>query len=476
MIFGGRTKSQQGAPAQSLQAPGEARPGRVAELSDLARMAEAQLAAGAEEPVCPRGEPGTYRLMRKNPTLTLARAVFGAPIYAAGWSVDSVDEDVELTELEWAYVSDMSTRLRDRFLEGAMQAIEYGFKPLEIVWESRSGRLVVDDLKPLCVEKTEAKLNELGKVIAAKNFDVTLERPYFCWLTIDAEDDNPAGRSRYENVRETAWWGWQTAMRRQMEYMRLVSCPTPMITFPPGQSPDASGAMTSNYELAVALGQKLRAGKPIHMPNVLAAAAMDLLERGVPIEKVQAWVISFLEASGSHGSEFIETLRYWDSLMMRGYLTPERVATEGQAGTKAEAGVHAQIAVQVAQQTLSSLMRQLNEQVVKPALEANFGFARAKLVAESLTDDVLDAMMQIFIQALSGNPTLLETWIDVDAVLDRLKWPRPKEPVAGEEPAPGAEPEPELGGEAAPSPGEEPEPEPEAGSKPAGEEPGADAA
>jgi hypothetical protein len=269
--------------------------------------------------------------------------------------------------------------------------------------------------------------------------DVPLTFPYYAWCANDMQDGNWYGRSRYENCRTTAWWGWQRAFKKHLAYLDLAACPIPIIAYPPGTGKDEHGAERSFFLIAQALAAKLKNGEPIVMPNTLATAALDLLDRGVPIEKVQAWMFQWVEASTQHGAEYIEALRYFDSGMLRSYLVPERAAIEGQYGTKADATVHANQAIAVAEETLDNLCNMFNEQVLQPTIALNHGIDEAEKVwaeAAPLVDTKKELIATVITGLLQGNASLAEMWLDVDAMLDMLGLPKAQEVVPGM-PTPG---------------------------------------
>lgn len=379
----------------------------------------------------------TYRRMRRNPTIALARAAATAPVVAAGWSYEA-DDGVQDERVE--AVRAAMEPLRRRFVHDCLYALDYGFKPFEVVWEVREGLLAPSRVKGLSVERTEARVDDrTWALLGAKQDKVTLERPYFAWFVNDREDDNWYGRSRHENVRETAWAAWDALMKREGQYVQKVAGIIPMVEYPVGESEDETGAKVSNYVQAAKILANLGKGNGVALPNALVAYARELLNKGVPIDKVRAWTISFLEASGSHGSSFVEMARHKESLMMRGWLVPERAATEGQYGTKAEAAVHGDLAVTVAEQVSQDIADCANEQVVDEMLEANYGESArgtVRIVPAPLVDEKLELVKEIMKAALTSSTDVLTAWADVDAMLDMLGLPKSQEVVTDE---PGAD-------------------------------------
>lgn len=329
------------------------------------------------------GHPGagtyrTYRKMRANPTIALARAISQAPILAADHVVVSDADDGQDDPVRVA-VDDMLTRLWPFFIHNALFALDYGWQPWEKVWELRDGRLELIKLKPLLPDLTDIIVDEHGCFLGLKQKAVTLPPEKSLILTYDSEGGNLFGRSRNENVRG-AWNNWNRLRTQQDKYNNNVSAIVPIIEYPEGTGRDRSGAKKDNFELAEKLLQSLGSGKGVAMPNTMALAAVDLARAGVNVDKLRAWHLDFLETKGTHGTAFVEQLRYDDSLMFRGWLVPERTATEGQHGTNAEAVTHAQIALVIADQFFNTILRHVNWFVVDPYVAFNFGEDRVGTV------------------------------------------------------------------------------------------------
>jgi len=374
----------------------------------------------------------TYREMRKVPTIALARAVATTPVLSAEWTYevdDDVNDDTIVTN-----VRAFSERLRRKFLRDACFSMDFGWKPFEIIWGfDWSTRLLTPvKLKPLAIDRTEPILDDHGNIIGLKNYDVRLDARYMAWITYDGEDDDPYGRSIYENIREHAYKPWLELVRKQMLYITKVAGIIPLIEYPPGYEEDSTGAERSNFEIAKSILATLGQGNGVVMPNALALEAQTLLERGMSAEQIKAWSIKFIEASGQHGQDFVAQLRHHESGMMRGMLVPERAATEGSHGTKAEAETHASIAMNTAQLWSQELCAQWNSQVVDKYLEINYGReARGKVraVAQPLWDERASMIRAIMQNLLQGNADLLEQWTDVDAMLEASGLPKAQEIV-----------------------------------------------
>jgi hypothetical protein len=153
-----------------------------------------------------------------------------------------------------------------------------------------------------------------------------------------------------------------------------------------------------------------------------------MVERNIDPSKLAAWSIDFIESSGQRGGEFTDMLRYYESLMMRGLLVPERAATEGQNGTKAEAESLAGIATSIAQDTLDQLIQQVNDQLTDRVLAANYGpqAVQTCYVKASPIIEEDKALIRQVAAALLTNPNLIDLvteGADLDAIFKQAGIP-----------------------------------------------------
>lgn len=370
----------------------------------------------------PIGALDKYRRMRSNPTIALARAIATQPAKSADWEFSS---DADCPDEVFSFIRDVMEPLREKLVTDMTYAVDYGCKPFEKVWaRDDQNRLIYDKIKPLSLDQTELIITDVG-FGGIKQGAVTLEPVYCFWYTFDREDDDLWGRSRHKNV-EKPWEAWEKALKKQDQFIGLASNPVPMVEYPLGYSKDSWGRKKSNFELAQALIKGLSDGTGIAMPNVLAKSASELLSRNVDIAKLKAWTITFLQASGNVGDGFINILRHLESLMLRGWLVPERTATEGQYGTKAEAETHANIAIQMTQDMINQMVVHINRYLIDPLLVLNYGEEmRGKVwISVKPLQDETSAALGRLVEKVISTPETFERWLDVDSVFDRLGWPK----------------------------------------------------
>ncbi len=383
----------------------------------------------------------TYREMRENPTIALARAVANAPIQTASIST-TADDDVP--DNVKTFADAQVDILWPGYSQDVLYARDYGFQAWEKVWgvDTVDGamRWVIRKLKALTPDITRPVVNmDTGIFEGIRQKAIVLEVPYSLWVTYDAEPGQWFGRSQHENIRKHAWMPWLNTAAKQRKYMGKVAGVIPTVHYPVGEGRDATGKTVSNFDIAQTVLASLGNGHGVAIPSELASWAQDLAQAGVDVEKMISWRISFLETKGQHGKEFIETLRHYESLMMRGWLVPERAATEGQYGTKAEATTHASIALVIAGLILNDFIRCFNWYVLNPLLVYNFGQQAENTVR--VQREGLDPAQELFwretIKAVLTNPNntdLFQTWLDVEAMLDLTGLPVNPDGVAKVEP------------------------------------------
>lgn len=380
----------------------------------------------------PAGTFSTYRRMRGNPTVALARVVATMPIRAAetGYAAkEGVPDDV----LE--FVKGVMDPLWPLLVKDLLYSLDYGFASFEKVWEQRDGRLVYGKLKPLLPDMTTLLIDESsGKFAGLRQGDVTLGPEKSFLFSYDGEAGNWHGRSRHENIRQT-WWQWEQACAKEGQYVTKVAGVIPQVEYPEGKSLDATGAEQDNFELAKRVLSTLGRGDGVAMPNTLAKYAGDLVRQGVDISKLKSWIISFLEVSGSHGAEITEIMRHKESLLMRGWLVPERAALEGEHGTLAEASEHGDLASTVAEATLKDMLLAVNRYLVNPLVVVNFG-ERYKHQVTMTTAGISSAQKAFIRQVVGGvitqpgNVDLFLRLMDLGVLFDQVGLPAREGAVA----------------------------------------------
>lgn len=374
--------------------------------------------------------PGTfahYREMRSEPTIALGLAASTCPITAAPWSYKVEDG----TPDEWLkFVQAECDRLKPSLVRDMTRAIWMGYQAFEKVWEFKDGRYGIERMHALLQDITTAVLDDKGRLVGLKNRDAELDRRAFLWFTHDQEGDDPYGRSRFENIRKT-YARLQTSAEKMTQWIAKNAGVIPVLQYPEGSDVD-EGQVEDNKVHAAAVLNSLGRSAGIAIPNKLSSWAEDLIKKGVSPKELMAWQLSFVEAKGGAGGEILANTQHLEKLLLRGLLVPERAVTEGQFGTKAEAGEHADIMLLIAAEVYGDICRCINEQLVDDLLVVNFGpdaKGKIKIIPGALTDTE-KAFAREFMKLILTNPAnidILLSTLDFDGMMDTAKMPKLRE-------------------------------------------------
>lgn len=394
------------------------------------------LAADSETPGIPPAPAGTYdvyRQIRSDPTVALARAVVHGPILASNWSFVKAAEDVPD---EWRdFVREVYDPMQASLKSQLLYALDYGCRSFEQVYGVRAfggrERVVLAKAKPLRPDNTEVLVDRgTGAYAGLRNGDVDLLPEETLHFAYDNEDDDWYGRSRLENVRDEAWWPHKYFVQTAAKLGRKVSNIMPVVKGPiSAEEFDKDGRLVTGYDVGMTILNALVQGDGVMVEN-LAAAVNDLV--GNPeLAKQSKWNIDSYDTGSSATAVpgLIEILRYYDALKMRGMLRPERTATEGQHGTKAEAGEHAQVGLAEGQQLHLLICQLVSWHSADRLLVWNFGErARGQVFIEPAP--LIDEKRAIFrwlFEALLANPAIIDVLasrLDIDAMADQLGVPK----------------------------------------------------
>jgi hypothetical protein len=371
----------------------------------------------------------TYRAMSAHPTLALAIVATMAPVVACEWTVEETKGKAPSEARE--FISDLMLPMRVRILWECLKSTVFGCRQFEQVLEVDGGYMSLKRLKPLLPELTEIRVDEHGHFAGLTQGNVTLEadRAFVC--AHDRDGDDYYGRSRHENCRRV----WTNALAIEDNLYRLstkASSIIPRVGFPPaGKVVDETGKQVSSQDQARKMAAGMSRGAAVVYPNLAGLEIDDL--RGLPdLVKGSLWKIDTIDMgdSGPALVAILKTLQYYDMLMVRGWLKPERSILEAQkSGSRADSESHGDIATSDCDMLHGQIVEQINDQVIDNLLVQNFGEAArgtVRLAAVPLADEqrLLD---QKLLDAILNNPQALPDLvdhIDMDSWLDRTGYPR----------------------------------------------------
>jgi hypothetical protein len=329
------------------------------------------------------------------------------------------------------FVKNMIEPMRTSILTDGLRALAMGFSAFEKVWTSRGGHVVLSKLKPLLPEITTILVDGNGNYRGLRNQSTNgtvrdlLENKAFLY-TYDGECNNYYGRSRHENVRVAFSHAMQTA-ERMAQYQKKVAGVIAQLHYPEGTSRDAAGVERSNDWIAQQILEAVSMGRSVRFPNLFAsiddpATAADLAGKS-------QWVLSQFELGGTDYSPgLLNALAYYDKLLFRGWLRPERVGLDTQHGSRADAQQHSESSIVDSELIDQDFAAAFNSGVIDDVLTLNFGpDAKGSVwVDPSPISDAQTQAVTAVLTALLGNSQTagdVAKQIDIGAVLDDLDVP-----------------------------------------------------
>jgi len=329
---------------------------------------------------------------------------------AAEWSIEAGEDAPDGAQ---DFIADQFLEARQPLLRDALLFgyIDYGFQSFEKVFEETDdGRIGIRKFKPLLPDITHLRVDQAtGAFDGVRQGEVILPVEHTLLYSFAIEGTNWGGVPLLENVRKT-WIEWEQANAGAVKYDRKVAGSHLVVHYPPGQSTDVEGAKIDNVVIAQRIMDSLEAAGSVAIPKPEAVASDLNCENA-------GWDISMLQDSGGRQPTFIDRLRYLDSLILRGLILPERIALEGQHGTLAEAGEHADLAMTNAELVHEQVTRITNWHAVDQLLAINWGDAArgtVKLIPSPIQDSKRLFLSAVYKAVLANPSGFLEEFGEMD--------------------------------------------------------------
>jgi hypothetical protein len=389
----------------------------------------------------------TYRTMRRDPTIALARAMSIAPILAGEWSVHIAKSGAPAGAEQ--FVKDVFVPMREHIMQTALYGgIDFGWQGYEKVFEMTRGAngrqlLSIRKFKPLLPDYATPLVdketgNFAGYKITSGGLSTTLEVQYALHIPFRVEGTDWRGQSLMENARGV-YNEWVDANNGAALYDRKVAGSHWVVYYPVGIT-EIDGSETDNYTVAKNILDALEASGSVVIPNEF----QDLVD--ALNQKERAWKIEIIEDKGGHQANFVNRMRYLDVQKVRALLMPERVGLEGEHGTKAEAGEHKDLWYTLLELDDRHITQVVNWYAIDDLLAWNWGEpARGTVWLESAPlTDVSRGFLQSLYTSIMANPSLSLTefdTVDTKGLKDELGVPVAEEGAMDHAAAPGATPD-----------------------------------
>lgn len=344
-----------------------------------------------------------YRLMRADPTISLARTLAVAPLVSAGWSVESkkhaptgakdfIADEFERHEVELTY-------------QALTGFLDFGWAPFEKIHEvDDAGMHRYSKFKPLLQSLTwilvDPRTGELEGVRQYQRGIIDLDLSDCVIASCEVEGTDFYGRSAME-VAKLPYERWNIVEEAATRYDAKLAGSHWVVKYPPGSS-SIGGTEVDNAQVANTIISTLQSSGAVTVPQSIAAWVDDT-NHGT---ETSAWSVELLSDKGGVAAGFTDRQKYLDCLKVRAMGFPERAMLEGQFGTKAESEVHGDLAFVGLQLRHSMFTRQINRFCVNQLLELNYGPAARDTVylAPNPVSDVDKNFLQQLYQNIMKNP------------------------------------------------------------------------
>lgn len=319
--------------------------------------------------------PTRIRAIRNDATVQLARQAVVSPIIHTPWNYNptkdapegAVDEIVTIFE-----------PLRDWLLQNAVYgALDFGWAPFEIIYVPKEGRITITRFKQLLQDFTTILVyissgefagfaNEPISIGGVAN-NVIIPLPYAVNFNLAVEGTDWYGQS-VSSVLDTICTRWDDVDKAANRYDKKIAGASWVVYYPVGETM-VGGVLTANDKIAKDILSHLEASGGVAVPDEI----QEWLDDSVDRELKGKWRIELISAPNSSQASFVDRQKYLDTLKIRAFGIPERSILEGQFGTKAEAEVHADIALSSIDTKHRLICDQINERIVRPLLRMNYG-------------------------------------------------------------------------------------------------------
>lgn len=373
------------------------------------------------------------RTARAYPTIRIAREISVAPIVAGSWSV----EEKEAPEGAADFIEDLFLTKRTQIIERIVKGeIDFGHQTFENVFGiNDDGQVTLVKLKPLLQDITRMLIDGFGNHIGVEQgmgvggsnqvARVQLFGDKMSHFAIDVEGVNYYGESRLQNAR-VLYDEWVSSKDGMNRYANKVAGANWVVRYPPGSTPMLNGTDKSNFELAELILANLESSGGTVVPQLVTDFLKDL---GANAQDQIGWKIELISDSSTKLASWIPSLEYWDSLMARAMLWPERAFQEGRFGTKAEAGQHKDLGTITLDNHHQEITDGVNRQLVNRLLSVNYGPDAVDSVwlgASPLVDEKIEFVRELYKLLLEASPTVVAlelSKIDLDAMRQTLGIP-----------------------------------------------------
>lgn len=379
------------------------------------------------------------RDMRDDATISLVRQLVAAPVISAPWHVIA-KKNAPAGAKEFIEEHFDSHRL-DLLEKSVYGTLDYGWAPFEKVFGiDEEERLVVDWYKPLIQDYTRIRIDEATGEYTGLRQHNTFRSDKNGWVDLDVRKSFRTSI----NVEGTDWYGRPTMKAAELAYDNWLDINDAanrydtkiagshwVVYFPIGTSryTKSDGTVVEDYdnmEIAKDVLASIESSGSLAIPSSIKTVVEDMND--MHDSKDFAWRVELISDKGGKAG-FVERQNYLDKLKVRAFGFPERAILQGEFGTKADAGEHANFAILNLELQHARILRDYNNQDTQFLMAANYGrkFANTvKIVSAPLIDSQRQLLKQVYMAIIqNGDLAKLEALnIDIAAIKEKIGVPK----------------------------------------------------
>ena len=321
------------------------------------------------------GTYAVYRAMLRHPTIAYVAGQIVSAIAASSWTVDA---DSDAPEDAVAWVTENVLAHRATIVPHSLRALFLRSSPFEIVWRGKSKQWSIDQYVPLLPDWTSVLRGDGGNgpILGYQNGQAKLglSECLFIRNTADLMGDEPGddyGRSRLENIRDTAWAGWLEVMRQLAELEMRIAGIVPVITVPAGTASNGKTFAQNANEILPALCHPRSQGAVLESPGV---GEVDAGTDPAKFKQLMTTVAPLdLGQRAQSQAQMLAKAEYYDKLIARGLMRGERSVFQGEHGNMADAQQHSENTEPDAEAIDNMIASQVNDGPVRTGLLLHWG-------------------------------------------------------------------------------------------------------
>jgi hypothetical protein len=371
--------------------------------------------------------------MRRYPSIVLASTIVTAPVLAGKQTIEIADDggNPEQAKQRKQDAERHILPLLQRVLQASMECLHFGFWLQELVWDRKDGMTVpVDAYSFLPGEALLYRDKTIRRFVGYKVQQEFRDARYGFLAVNEPWIDPLFGYSRNENCREQ-WWRIQQSNKnadktekKASSIQMMLSIPMNMnVTLPDGTNTSDPSVIGRLYANAAAQGEVLAV-------NRFAFKYEDIKTRPelADVESVKAQAFDWGDIGPSLLAH-LARIASQDRDIFRAWHRPEREATEGQHGTKAESETQGEIGTTDSELVASMILGQFNQQVMDRYLVTNYGpdAAGTLYVKQAPLSDPQQVFLQDLAKVIAQNTgpagELLLQMLDKRGLLNRTEAP-----------------------------------------------------